>query len=131
MNDVNNSPTSSCSDDSDAVNTSTAKVYFGPLLSPEKKYAPLLSPCVARPPKFEQSSNPFPFPLRRSPRLSPVQLPDDVPMEDIEEEQKEEQKLQEDSDEGVENEGGEDQPLSNLLRTDGESYFFLRTEFAL
>ncbi|KAI0928744.1 hypothetical protein AcW2_004654 [Taiwanofungus camphoratus] len=55
-NDNINSPHSS--DDSDAVNTDSARVYFGPLQSPEKKFAP--PPGSAR----------LRTPLRRSTRLS-------------------------------------------------------------
>ncbi|THH05239.1 hypothetical protein EW145_g4940 [Phellinidium pouzarii] len=43
---VPSSPTSSCSDNSDAVNSSSAKIYFGPIQSPEKKFAPMLSPSL-------------------------------------------------------------------------------------
>ncbi|CCL99120.1 uncharacterized protein FIBRA_01134 [Fibroporia radiculosa] len=50
------SPVSNASDDSDVVNTETARVYFGPLQSPEKKFASVRMRT----------------PLRRSTRLSSV-----------------------------------------------------------
>ncbi|TCD69712.1 hypothetical protein EIP91_006479 [Steccherinum ochraceum] len=52
-------PLSSLSDDSDAVNSSDARIYFGPVLSPEKKLA--LDPA-----------NRKQTPVRRSSRLSSV-----------------------------------------------------------
>ena len=67
MDDVNSSPLSSTTDNSDEVNTSTAKVYFGPILSPEKKLAPLLSPHISRALNLNGTG---PFLQRRPPRLS-------------------------------------------------------------
>ncbi|KII88549.1 hypothetical protein PLICRDRAFT_628228 [Plicaturopsis crispa FD-325 SS-3] len=57
-----NSPGSTGSaSDSDAVNTTSARIYFGPLTSPEKKFVP----NVARRRTLTPSSS-----IRRSPRLS-------------------------------------------------------------
>ncbi|TFY67277.1 hypothetical protein EVJ58_g1735 [Rhodofomes roseus] len=53
------SPNSTTSDDADAVNTESARIYFGPLQSPEKKFA---------------STSKFPTPVRRSARLSSVRV---------------------------------------------------------
>ncbi|KAI6005958.1 hypothetical protein EDD15DRAFT_2359080 [Pisolithus albus] len=74
-------PSSSCADhvltlsasessDTDEVNSSTARVYFGPILSPEKKY---FVQSTARQRRYE--SDALATPLRRSPRLSPAASP--------------------------------------------------------
>jgi hypothetical protein len=58
------SPASSLASDTDAYNTADARIHFGPLRSPEKKFYPIVAcPNTLRP------SNSRP-PLRRSPRLS-------------------------------------------------------------
>ncbi|KAI5124553.1 hypothetical protein M0805_003075 [Coniferiporia weirii] len=67
---VPSSPTSSGSDNSDAFNSSSAKIYFGPLRSPEKKFAPMPSPAP-----FLASGTLGPSTPRRSPRLSLLPLP--------------------------------------------------------
>ena len=79
------SPHSSCSDNSDAVNSSTAKVYFGPLQSPEKKFTPMLSPCKP----LTQTTEPLSSLLRRSPRLSSPPPP--VPEYDNQDESEQEE----------------------------------------
>ncbi|KIK31228.1 hypothetical protein PISMIDRAFT_20616 [Pisolithus microcarpus 441] len=74
-------PSSSCADhllalsasessDTDEVNSSTARVYFGPVLSPGKKY---IVQSTARQRTYE--SDALSTPLRRSPRLSPAASP--------------------------------------------------------
>jgi hypothetical protein len=62
-----NSPTSTVSDtsDTDAVNSSSARVYFGPLQSPEKKF---IARDVVR--RQALKAGAFGSPVRRSPRLS-------------------------------------------------------------
>jgi hypothetical protein len=58
------SPTPSSPYDSDAYNTANARIHFGPLRSPEKKFVPMVGrPSTLRP-------GPVDSPLRRSPRLS-------------------------------------------------------------
>ena len=53
------SPRSTASDDADAVNTESARVYFGPLQSPEKKFA---------------SASRAKTPIKRSTRLSSTRI---------------------------------------------------------
>ncbi|KAL4074454.1 hypothetical protein V8B97DRAFT_1689036 [Scleroderma yunnanense] len=57
--------TASESSDTDEVNSSSARVYFGPVLSPEKKF---IVHSVAR--RAAHKSGAFGTPVRRSPRLS-------------------------------------------------------------
>jgi len=55
---------SPASSDIDAYNTADARIHFGPLRSPEKKFYPVVAcPNALHPPRS-------PSPLRRSPRLS-------------------------------------------------------------
>ncbi|RDB21062.1 hypothetical protein Hypma_011585 [Hypsizygus marmoreus] len=67
------SPTSSSASDSDAFNTADARIHFGPLRSPEKKFVPALA---------ARSSTLHPVslrsPLRRSPRLSRSPVPESL-----------------------------------------------------
>lgn len=55
------SPASSSASDSDAYNTESARIYFGPLKTPERKF--VATSMHLFPPPIES-------PLRRSPRLS-------------------------------------------------------------
>lgn len=74
--DLNNlavtSPASSSSgSDSDAVNTTSARVYFGPIQSPEKKLIQVINPVTSRYRTPNSGTNTSP--LRRSVRFpSPV-----------------------------------------------------------
>ena len=76
--DLNNLPASSPassadSSDSDAVNTESARVYFGPLQSPEKKLIHVINPTASR--RRTLGSGPTASSLRRSARFpSPVIL---------------------------------------------------------
>ncbi|KAI6109176.1 hypothetical protein EDD16DRAFT_47430 [Pisolithus croceorrhizus] len=58
------------SSDTDEVNSSTARVYFGPILSPEKKF---IAKSTVRQTTYEFDA--LGTPLRRSPRLSPAASP--------------------------------------------------------
>ena len=64
MNNYVPSPASSLASDTDAYNTADARLYFGPLRSPEKKFHPMVECPDALHPPHSRS------PLRRSPRLS-------------------------------------------------------------
>lgn len=57
------SPTPSSGSDSDSYNTESARVYFGPLKTPERKFAAAAASKRLFPPPSNSS-------LRRSPRLS-------------------------------------------------------------
>jgi len=61
--------TASESSDTDEVNSSSARVYFGPILSPEKKF---IVQNIAR--RAAHKSGAFGSPIRRSPRLSSLPL---------------------------------------------------------
>ncbi|KAF8077967.1 hypothetical protein FPV67DRAFT_23274 [Lyophyllum atratum] len=71
------SPASSSASDSDAFNTANARIHFGPLMSPEKKFGPILARRSTLHPGLSQS------PLRRSPRLStpPPRSPSPQPVQ--------------------------------------------------
>ncbi|KAH8117407.1 hypothetical protein DFH11DRAFT_1574835 [Phellopilus nigrolimitatus] len=117
---VPSSPTSSssCSDNSDAVNTSSAKVYFGPVQSPEKKFAPILSPRVSQHPDAPGPSN-----LRRSPRLSAASFqPVEEMMEYHEQEEEDEGDTLSDKKRNTfPGKSWQDTPLHDLLRRDEPS----------
>ena len=61
---------SSVDSDSDNVNTSSAKVYFGQFQSPEKKLAAQVDSVPQSEPNLLNVATPGPSSLRRSPRLS-------------------------------------------------------------
>jgi len=76
-NDTTNSPASTEASDSDAVNCSTARVYFGPVQSPEKR---LIASGVAR--KCAALDSPLhPSSLFTLPALPSSQATDDTPHE--------------------------------------------------
>ena len=64
MNNHVPSPASSLASDTDAYNTADARIHFGPLRSPEKKFHTILECSDTLRPPHSRS------PLRRSPRLS-------------------------------------------------------------
>lgn len=126
MNDTNNSsPLSSCSDNSDVVNTSSAKVYFGPVQSPEKKFAPMLSPCKPSTQSIDDFGSSF---LRRSPRLSSPQPthPDGYDQDETEQEEEEEG-----NDELPAEILWEDTHCQQILRQDGKPMYAVAINLSL
>lgn len=126
MNDTNNSsPLSSSSDNSDVVNTSSAKVYFGPVQSPEKKFAPMLSPCKPSTQSIDDFGSSSP---RRSPRLSSPQPTHPNGYDQDETEQEEER---EENDELSAEILWEDTHCQQILRQDGKLMYAVAFIFSL
>lgn len=115
--DIDSPPHSPGSDHSDAVNTASAKVYFGPLHSPEKKFAPILSPAVLRHNQAFNFTAPGPSQLRRSDRLS------SSPQRELEDTLERD----EDSDDSPERaaDSWDNTPMRSILRRDGEFHIFM------
>lgn len=121
---MDSSPLSACSDNSDA----NERVYFGPMLSPEKKQLPFLpasSPTLTFPFTFVSGSSA----ARRSPRLSTSPLRPEhgvlfgVSMNPLgeQEEEEEEEELSGVAGSSMPWNGT---PLQNILRRDGLSLTF-------
>lgn len=100
------------SDSDDAYNTSTAKVYFGPLLSPERKFAQIFNPQTPHTPATDTEVG--------SPALQqlPAALsPQDVPAEPL---QDNNDKHEGDSDDERDTpQDREGTPMITILRQDG------------
>jgi len=118
------SPTSSSASDSDAYNTESARLYFGPLKTPERNFV-------------AATKNLFPpatiTPLRRSPRLSSPR-PRSTPPADLQITEKEREDIEqvaqlvngiEADEEGEEEESGSNSvpgtPLNGEVFPDGQS----------
>ena len=106
-------PPSPGSDSDDAYNTSTAKVYFGPLMSPEKKFAQILGPQT---PQVTHNSKSI------SPRLHATETLLDTPedlVEDVEDIQSNAEEPEESEDEPDPVQGGDEMPMLTILQQDG------------
>lgn len=126
---MDSSPLSACSENSD----SAARVYFGPMLSPEKKQLPFLpasSPTITYPFTFVSAS----ATTRRSPRLSPSPLRPEydeqagMPGNDAGEQEEEEEEPSAATGSSMPWNGT---PLQNILRRDGALLINLTSKLCL
>ncbi|OCB84293.1 hypothetical protein A7U60_g8973 [Sanghuangporus baumii] len=125
------SPSSLSSDnsDSDGVNTSSAKIYFGKFQTPEKKLAALVDSAVPSvQPNALNTSTAGSSSLRRSPRLSLSTARQDMDDSAAEQSEQEEDDEDEREDSSLENRGSEIQkgswqnpPFLEFLRKDEPS----------
>ncbi|KAL5529175.1 hypothetical protein ACEPAG_5149 [Sanghuangporus baumii] len=128
---VPGSPSSRSSDnsDSDGVNTSSAKIYFGKFQTPEKKLAALVDSAVPSvQPNALNTSTVGSSSLRRSPRLSLSTAREDMEDSAVEQSEQEEDDEDEREDSSLENRGSEIQkgswqnpPFLEFLRKDEPS----------
>jgi hypothetical protein len=103
-------PHSPGSDSDDAYNSSSAKVYFGPLLSPEKKMAHMFEPNTPRIILQDKKSGPS-APPDTSALLEPLELQDNLIHADNGGENEAEQELLHPP---------EETPMITIIQQDGE-----------